>query len=309
MDGEAVSLEDRTHQLSLYGRLLQYPVTYFAKHQSHGTIGGYARSEPAFVRAIRNLQELGYDCFCNINPTQAVAKKAKRSEVLSFSRILLDFDPVATGDGIDWERLRRDIDLVEMECTSVIHTGRGIHLYLHLTPIVLTNDEHRLNVERATAWFLRGIAAALPDNTGARLDVTTSDLARVARCPGTINSKCGRRAQLLQVAKHRMPLSFTEDLLRNAPRQRLPEPKVGASCDSSNLFQLLPHLTELAQRYLCEGAPEGRRHHDAFATARSLREHGVPQDRALTWVQLGGSRCSPDLKPEECIGPVQSAYR
>src|SRR5438552_13979874 len=89
--------------LRVYGRLLEYPVTYFAKSPA-GTIGGYAPSEPRFVRAITALGELGYDCFCNINPTVPVAKKAARSDCLSFSRILLDLDPIEN-DGLVWEQL------------------------------------------------------------------------------------------------------------------------------------------------------------------------------------------------------------
>ena len=306
-------MEDANNQLQVYGRLLAYPVTYFGKSQA-GTIGGYAPSEPKFVRSITTLTRLGYDCFCNINPTRPVARKAARQHVTAFSRILLDFDVLAGRAQLVWDGVRGDIaelltggGLVEMAAVSVISTGRGIHCYIHCTPLRLESDLQRLQVEHATSHFLRGIAAALPDSMGARLDSTTSDLARVARCPGTINTKCGRMARIIQVASSEMPPSFTHWLLEQAPSRPVPQPKVGA--DTSNLWRVLPHLTDTAQRFLCEGAPEGRRHHDAFATARSLREHGVPHGLALEWVSLGGSHCRKPLLEEECRGPVASAYR
>jgi hypothetical protein len=303
-------MEDQLQQVA---RILGMPCTYFGKHPVRGTIGGFATSEQQFIRALTNLTRLNYDCFCNINPTRPVAKKAARPDCLSFSRILLDFDP-ATGEPLVWERIRGAVTDVLgergilPEMVTAIHTGRGIHCYLHLTPLRLKDDIHRQQVERATSHLLRSLSQSLPSEFPARLDSITSDLARVARCPGTINQKCGRMAHIIQVASRTTPAAFTDWLLEQ-PVPPSSSPSRVAQVDSQNLWRLLPHLTDTAQQFLCEGAPEGRRHHDAFATARSLREHGVPPGQALEWVSLGGSKSQPSLTEEECRGPVKSAYR
>ena len=301
-------------QLETITQILGLPISYFAKHAVRGTIGARCDKLGNFTCAISALHRLGYDCFCHINPTKAIGKKASRFQITSFNRILVDLDPT-DNDALVWEAGFRE-DLrgcfatvgVVQESLSIISTGRGVHCYIHLTPLTLNDDIQRLKVERATAWFLRRIAATLPDSMGARLDCTTSDLARVARCPGTINTKCGRMARIIRPATTRMPMEFTDWLLSQAPPQRLPE-QLGPSVFSSNLWRLLPHLTERAQEFLSDGAPEGQRHHNAYATSKSLRERGVSYEQALTWVQLGGSKCRPFLTEEECLGPVRSAYR
>jgi hypothetical protein len=135
------------------------------------------------------------------------------------------------------------------------------------------------------------------------VDTTCSDLARVVRCPGSVNQKTGRRAVVERVANG--PGLDVSVLLRynQAPiSQEIVKP-----FETANLLGILPHLNVRARTFILEGAASPGRHSACFATAKNLNELGVPRDRTFEWLLIGAGRCV-DLwvswKYLEGVGPM-----
>jgi hypothetical protein len=144
------------------------------------------------------------------------------------------------------------------------------------------------------AGFLSMLNRQLNPDYGCLVDTSCSDLSRVVRLPGSTNQKTLRPCVILDTGT---PIDLVDKVL--ACSIPPPEPVPCRHVDTSNLAAVLPHLTEAAQRFLTEGAPFGSRHAAAYAAAASLREAGVPLERALNWVCRGGTFCSPPLTSQE----------
>jgi hypothetical protein len=136
-----------------------------------------------------------------------------------------------------------------------------------------------------------------------RLDSSCSDLPRLVRLPGTINTKTGRLAQFLGVGEPDQRIH--SELLRrfglSSPSGHIPRPTAG---DWRRNYHL---LTGRAKRFLALGWEEPGRHSAAFATAASLAEIGVGEEDIERLVLRGASRSIPPLEEYEAKRCIRNA--
>lgn len=272
---------------------------YFARN-SHLTLAGVVRTQEKLAGLIG--QNPDFDWYVTLNPTrQNSPPKARSRDVTEWAWILLDIDPVAP-DADPQRALDFVLDTHNLrEYCAVLDSGRGRQAWLSLRPSTITDTDHdgRAKIEQATSIWLRSLD---PFKFSCRIDTSCRDLARVARCPGTVNSKTGREARIISMPSEQLD---PQEILRYAECIAGREP---AHVEFQNLSQLLPHLTETAARFLTEGIISPGRHSACYATARSLAESGVPIDRAMGLVLQAAHVCRPQLPIRDAARAVRHAY-
>lgn len=262
--------------------------TYFIKRDTF-VRGGRSTDLEHLARVLRNTVHNREDFWVNLNPSSHNVGKGRSVDVTHWNHILLDIDPRDAGANPALSRTTVEAGLQKLgfsDCYTIIDSGRGIQIWLALTPLKL-DDDLRPRVEYATAQFIRSLECG----HGCVLDTSCSDLSRVARPPGSYNTKTGRIAQLLQVATRRSDPKGIMELAASFVQPVAPEPVTKIS----NLISVLAHLTETAATFICEGYREPGRHKACYATARNLKELGVDFEQAHAWIERGASLCSPRL--------------
>jgi hypothetical protein len=112
----------------------------------------------------------------------------------------------------------------------------------------------------------------------------------VVRCPGSVNQKTGKRAE---VEFHEGLGKNIEDLAPLAAPETEPVRPIE---NNRNLSNVLPHLTVTARRYILDGVETPGRHSAAFHAAKLLKELGVPYEAARAWIKNGAWLCKPTDK-------------
>lgn len=269
-------------------------VNWFAKRGKQRA-GGVLRSAQSLGRAVQNMP--GWNWYVGMNPARPHGIKARRQDVLAFEKLLVDIDPVTCD--LAPHAAAEDVVLalwrlgLPTGAITVLDSGRGLHLWLHFEHRGIASQEEAVDIERRCNALLRHLSAALPPEHGCRIDTCTSDLPRVARLPGSVNQGTGRPARVLSLGGGRAPRSVLQSFVPAAPPERQRPSDVG------NLAAVLPHLSWRATQFLKLGVEQGGRHAAAVAAARSLREAGVPHERALAWMLEGAQRALPALPVSE----------
>jgi hypothetical protein len=269
-------------------------------------MGGRLRSLDALIGTIRNAEALDWNLYLGLNPSRSSSKqKLSREDITHWRYIVVDLDPGADAltppspqdfkhkgaDNPDWYLLQ----------AHRIFSGRGYQYWLPLAEnssislrhiqkfSVSANTDGPLKAERIMSGYLRALKDCSEQwAPGWIVDTTCSDLARVVRCPGSVNQKTGRRAVVEHIAagpgigvsemmRYNMPLTATEVTI-------LRENKL-------NLLQALPHLNIRARTFILEGASSPGRHSACYATAKNLHELGVQRDRTFEWLLIGAGKC------------------
>lgn len=284
---------------------LLHPIRYFAKSQG-ALHGGWCKTYRSFARTVQNL--VNWDFYVTLNPSMGLGVKAKSAEVSHWSRILIDIDPVTPDAlppyacGLVCGLLMRRFDDIGSSMT-VIDSGRGYQVWIELEPLPIASREQARRIERSISKLYQSVA---PEGGGCRIDTSCSDLGRVARCPGTLNTKSGRLAEILTrySAWPLTPFSPRRILDAFPPEEDLHTPIVGPVPHKG----IIPYLSERAANFFTDGVTEPGRHAAAYALAASLRELGVPREEALSMVVSGGSLCRPPLSDMECARATRNAY-
>ena len=266
-------------------------VQWFAK-QPNKVCGGRLRTLDQLIGTIRNAEVLKWDLYLNANPTRPGAGiKARREDVTAWRYLVVDLDPV------DGSPAAPPSDY--LLCGARIFSGRGYQFWV---PVI---DGHKFYIDHKLERGMSGYLRTLPAPPGYIVDTSCSDLARVVRCPGSINQRTGARA-----AVDRLPDSsklYAETIL--ACGQFVPEPVVvKVNVDLTSLLDVLPHLTIAARRFLLDGSESPGRHTACFAACKSLQEVGVERDTALSWLDTGSGRCRPPLPYADVQRIVRQVY-
>lgn len=274
---------------------------YFAKLNKLN-IAGVARSRAELDRLIS--EHSAFDWYLTLNPTRARAcpPKARSRDVIEWAWVLLDFDPMRE-DASPPDALQYTLDSEHLwDYTAVIDSGRGMQAWVSLRPMSLEGQVSRSQIERAVSAWLRALNHF---RGGCRIDTSCSDLARVARCPGTVNHKTGRVARILSLPTDQLD---PQRILDHMPKgEELPNHR-GQGAPEDSLSRLLPSLTETASRFLVEGHVSPGRHTSCYAAARSLCEAGIPLDRALALTLRGGELSQPPLPIRDIVRATKAAY-
>lgn len=282
-------------------------VRYFAKRADGAALGGRLYSPGALVRAATNLESLGYDIYLHLNPSVGPGLKASSRQVTALRHILIDLDP--TEPELDASTAIQSVLEVAdglhpgtQLAAHVLDTGRGAQAWVSIGP---NHTELSLTkLERATAQYLHLLRRAWDGRFGYRIDSVCYDLGRIARCPGTRNTKTGRMARIIRDAG---PLALIAEPFFT---KFYTEPAIQANAkpeNISNLMALSPHLNGLAREFLHNGVEEGDRHHAANVAALELIRLGVPMDSVRYWVKRGAGRCRPRLSYSDALHCVATA--
>ena len=283
-------------------------VRYFAKRSDGAALGGRLHSPKALIRAARNLESLGYDIYLHLNPSVGPGLKATSRQVTALRHILIDLDP--TEPELDATTAIQSVLGIADElhpgtslAAHVLDTGRGAQAWVSVgrnhTDVPLSM------LERATAQYLTGLRRAWDGRFGFRIDSVCYDLGRIARCPGTLNTKTGNRAKLISTSQVALTVEpFFTKFYTSAPKQANVRP-----ANVSNLMALSPHLNGLAREFLHNGVEEGDRHHAAYVAARNCLELGVGLDSIRYWLLRGAGRCRPRLSKRDTLHCIETALR
>lgn len=283
-----------------------------AKHAALGVTGGVIKSRAALSRALHNFEVGGWDIYVGANPARGTRIKAATREVEVWRYLIIDLDPVAPECApelaIEQVLAAAESSLLDgcVQSAAVAFTGRGAQAWVALTPRDLRTQDDRNEAERGMGAVLHRLKLLWGDKLGYRIDTSTSDLARIVRCPGTINTKTGKRARLVRLQGDRA-IEAERILSLAGPAPPEPEPIIGEKC--SNLNHVAPHLNERARQFLRMGVTEGERHKSAYAAAANLRELGIPFDVAIHWIRRGGRKCYPKLYSMECDHAAREAWK
>jgi hypothetical protein len=97
--------------------------------------------------------------------------------------------------------------------------------------------------------------------------------------------------------------------------EQAPQPQqVTKLSETSNLYDVLPHLNVRARTFILEGAESPGRHSACYATCKNLHELGVPADKAWNWCAIGAEKCWEadwvmPLRHEEVTKIVRQVYK
>lgn len=274
-------------------------IQWFAAKEEPGgnkkVMGGRLCSLDALIGTIRNSEALSWNLYCNANPTRRTGKiKVSREDVTHWRYVVIDMDPVGevlTPPGETWM----------MGVAYRIYSGRGYQYWVPVerTPELSTKDYY-LKAEQAMAGIIRSV----PEQSGWVADTSCSDLARVVRCPGSINQKTGRRAIVEREAATGPTMNILLEYAEQAPeiQERTP------IANSGSFIQVWPHLTGTAKKFLVNGTGSPGRHSKCFHTAKLLDELGVSKGTAMAWLEVGALRCEPELALSEVGRIIRQVY-
>jgi hypothetical protein len=270
---------------------------WFAKRPGGKVLGGRLRSLDQLIGTIRNAEALGWNLYLNANATLPTSKiKLSRSDVIRWRYLVVDLDPVADSPVAPPESYLPE--------GVRVFSGRGYQFWVPIRlPIVASfgitdspagaplrascgafDTAVALLYERGMSGYLHTLAP--PD--GYLVDTTCSDLARVVRCPGSINQKTGMRATIERFPDIGKPL-YAQAVMDCA--RYVPEPPAAVCTELTSLNAALPHLNVRTRTFILNGAGFPGRHTACFAAAKNLHELGIIRDRAYEWLLIGAGKC------------------
>jgi len=295
-------------QYSRIWKLLPHPtpdsvVRLFAR-DSDVRHGDFAES-PRDIRGFADAHApKGMNIYLAPNPTEwKGGTRHSAKHVSHWSYLLLDADPVEKE--YDAARaLHEALDLLSgwvgkdlasaARLPLILDSGRGMQAWIRLEDIVLDDTVepkagivdgriHRKTAARVNSHWLKKLSDRMKVAHGCQIDTSVSDLPRVMRCPGTVNTKTGRKARIVNETNRVYEgLAY---LLSALPEQYLVEPEPQFIFEPGQKWQaVFHHLTRTAQEYLTRGWVEPGRHKTANHVAKSLKEKGCA--RKEVWKAL-----------------------
>lgn len=260
---------------------------YFAKKDGR-TVGGIIHNENHLTSLIQSFYDNGWDAYVQPNPSLSkLGKRGSTADTAQMKWLLVDIDPVAgvivsmprylTWDGKVWVP------------TVIVESGRGVQLwYLLNHPLGTQAPTEKELARHITAHFLRTAKIYGVEEFKWKIDFLP-DLPRLMRMPGTINSKNGKMAELVEVnPRYGMLVASLIDRA-GPPPEHYELPKM----EGQVWQQVISHLPLSVRKYIMEGVEAGDRHRLAFATAAALRDVGTPFENALVAVYRGSDLCRP----------------
>lgn len=243
------------------------------------------------------------NCYITLNPaSRADLTRPSSRDVSHVQAILVDIDPIEPSAN-PGEAHADACDLLESMgvdpwSLTVVDSGRGIQCWIRLKP--LTVDKQ---LARTVKNFVNTLSAEFGVKHGCVIDSSCSDLARLARLPGTMNQKTGREARLV-VEGDVQPAAFLFHHQEDGPLDyEAPPPGLRVTWPQAAMF-----LTLTGREFIQFGVEQTRRHKCCYAAARSLVEAGVPENVATEWLLKGAERCDPPLENGEVLRIARRVY-
>jgi len=128
------------------------------------------------------------------------------------------------------------------------------------------------------------------------------------RCPSTINTKTGKRSEIIFMGSENLDLA-------DAMIATVPESELVITVNDSGLTsgmrwqQYFPHLTIKAQDFIITGKEEPGRHEAVWHTARRLAELGADRQQTRAALDYGNADCRPNpLSNDDLEHCLDTAY-
>jgi hypothetical protein len=248
----------------------------------------------ALARAqVRNVE--GYGVYFGVGARHERAPKgarAKKSSIATLPALWLDLD--CGGDRVGWaiEKLNR----FTLPPTMIVSTGGGVQAWWVLRrPFVIEDEQDRKNFE----FMLAGLAKVL-DGDGA-----VADVARIMRLPGFANMKPDRDGYIAKIEYEEGELYDITQFwgyiaIANPPRPQFKQP-ARVRRDGER-----PRMTNLAERFLSDGAPEGQRHRTLIHAAFQMKEKGFGFQEC--WEEAGQAALACGLPEQEASKAIRWVY-
>lgn len=262
---------------------------WFARKTENIVTGGRVRSIFQLQHTITWAAREHWHLYVHLNPTKdGIGRKASRQHILSWKWILVDLDPVVQRTS---NRCVEELSLALQPAFNVF-SGRGYQFWLPISPVPIIDMDQARFIERGTNRYLHQLKEEF-QLWKWQVDTTTSDLARIVRCPGSVNPRTGEKSTFLTtVTGAHSPIPY----LQLAAKEDLAlAGETGAPLKDLNLKMALPHLTVTARKFLIRGCHAPGRHTTAWHTTKLLHEMGVTQDVARDWLYNAAKSCTPAL--------------
>lgn len=320
-----------SEEISKLWSLLPHPsndhvVRLFAR-SGEKKFGDYARKPEDIMRFIDSSP--GMNIYVGPNPTKCTTGVRHKSEdVTHWSWLLLDVDPLdnvpleecdphaTLKEGLLWlgEWMGRDLGYGKPG-TVIVDSGRGAQAWLRLEDYLCADsmddvDNHRRGgpicigrsiARKSSSYWLKRVADKLGTMNNCRLDSCTSDLPRVMRCPGTLNTRTKRSSSLV-ASPGGYHAGLSKLLLVGTPPSVYAEPEPGQVAPGTSWQLVYSKLTIKAQNYLSKGKEDPGRHETMWHTCQKLKEVGIEKDEARKALQHANNLLGPDYAlPEDQI--------
>ena len=291
------------------GPTTEFPDTYGVRITpgKKRVMGGRLRGLDQLIGTIRNAEALGWNLYLNANPVNhgRSVRKAARGDIVAWRYVVVDLDPdvealvppnLPCGDPMA-SCVGPAMLLRHANC---IFSGRGYQYWLPLEPPIGFGDFAEEYIERLMQGYLHALTETVDEwAPGWIVDTSCSDLARVVRCPGSVNQKTGKRSEVLELKQPGYGVAWHAFEQYEVPAYTAPAAPILK--DSADLLTVLPHLNINARRFILEGVSSPGRHRACYATCKTLHELGVPAGRALEWLLIGAGKsyeCAPHIRPK-----------
>jgi hypothetical protein len=235
---------------------------------------------PTIKDHIRQLEAEGYDIYFGANPRRIMGG-GTNADVDLFHAVFCDLDHITLDDAMI-QHMESGLPVPNI----VTNSGRGIHFYWLLNDSGTTSDTWRL--------AQKAIINRLPS-----ADKAIHDPARIMRFPGTINTKVGVRAAVLQAdGRERFPISaFLRPVVVVAP----PRPTT-SQADTSASSRFLRYLEKT------DPAQEGKRNSECYRLACVGHDMDLDVPAILDGMRVwNAAKAQPPLDEAELLKTVTSA--
>lgn len=307
-----------------------YMLHWFASRpDGKGRMGDFALSANELVKAAAAAERQEMNFYLQLNPSlKRDGVRSTAADITHWNYFLLDVDPGKDAEpflAMD-EYLRFFQHRLGIKADPhIVFSGRGVQAWVPFeTPVpttlkmdlVKTVNKTKVPVpvtlgaivNRVQGYWLRLALERVGTVHGCVLDPAVADLPRVMRCPGTVNVKSGKMAELIRVGRPKP--GYSELLVRYAPTEQVEPPPPPTVLAGKPWTYYVKLLNWSANRYLTHGGEQGDRHNQAVKALKNLHELGCEEAQARAALAWGNKLSSPEPLPQEEIEQiVRSVYK
>ena len=249
-------------------------------------------------QALTRIKMLGnWDVYACLNPARTTKGKPTIADITAVRWFMVDVDPLADtvlpnyGPVNEWLRnwLANELGIDHYAPTTVF-TGRGFQLWV---PVAHTTET--MCAHAGIKGLIQQLATELPAEFGVKVDTTSGEISRVARLPGTINSKTGLMAEIVQHPREQHAECSLEALDKFAVMQySVPAQQ---SLEGGTYEQIITALSPWSREFVLHGVASSvtSRHGRGYALLQELKNLGVARNFAHQMLISGCHRCKPPI--------------
>lgn len=287
-------------QVSEIGRLLPMPLFAVAK-TARGQLVSRRLYKLSQVSGLLSTQTPTEHQYLVLNPVSPAftGLKPGLDSITTARLLMLDFDPLVPAP-LEAQLLSAITNTLESLSGTPLHypvnSGRGLQVWIPLPENSLTIPEAQLLVKGLVNYLREEMATSLSE-CGYMLDPSCAELSHLARFPGSINPKTGRRAHFLD-ARGTEPISLSVlDKIKAQPVHVMEPTSLPPTSSPWYTDAILNALGTNNRAFINYGTSSAResRHVRAWSAAKQLKDSGCDADLAAYLLWQGAEKCEPSL--------------